>query len=178
MFDLLEDPFTDLSTTRTVLVELRYALYLVRANIRKTFPYLAFAAELNVDSRTDLLRSLDDVCFRRIREATKYTIEGDFCLTDYKADRYVVWAGLDDAKLPLSTLSDREVVAQLEMMERRGCLDRIRVHMAVEVEVGGKGGESESDGTVIGDGASVKSAESAGTVRVVERRMSEVKIQH
>ncbi len=136
MFGLLDDPFADVATTRTVLVELRYAFYLVRANIRKTFPSLAFAAKLNVDSRSGLLRSLDDICFERIHEATKYTMESGYCFADYEADRYVVWTSLDEAKLPLSTLSDRDVKAQLELMERRGCLDRIRVHMAVEVDVG------------------------------------------
>lgn len=150
MFDLLDDPFTCLATTRTVLVELRYALYLVRADIRKTFPPLAFAAKLNVDSRSALLRSLDDLCFERIREATKYTVESRCRFTDYEADRYVVWTGLDDAKLPLSTLSDGEVSAQLELMERRGCLDRIRVHMAIEVDTavgaGDCGGEDSEDG--------------------------------
>jgi hypothetical protein len=150
MFDLLDDPFTCLSTTRTVLVELRYALYLVRANIRKTFPSLAFAAKLSVDSRSALLRSLDDACFERIREATKYTIESRCCFTDYEADRYVVWTGLDDAKLPLSTLSDGDVKAQLELMERRGCLDRIRVHMAIEVDTGvdgaARGDDDSEDG--------------------------------
>lgn len=137
MFDLLDDPFADLAPTRTVLVELRYAFYLVRANIRKTFPALAFAAKLNVDSRSDLLRSLDDACFERIHEATQYTLEVGYCFTDYEADRYVVWTGLDDAKLPLSTLADQDVEAQLELMERRGCQDRIRVHMAIEVDLAG-----------------------------------------
>lgn len=139
MFDLLDDPFADLATTRTILVELRYAFYLVRASIRKTFPALAFAAKLNVDSRSGLLRSLDDACFERIHEATKYTLEAGYCFTDYEADRYVVWTGLDDAKLPLSTLADQDVKAQLELMESRGCQDRIRVHMAIEVDVAGNG---------------------------------------
>jgi len=148
MFDLLDDPFADLSTTRSVLVELRYAFYMVRAEIRKTFPTLAFAAKVNVDSRSDLLRSLDDICFQRIREATKYSMEeGGHVFTDYEADRYVVWKGLDDAKLPLSTLSDQDVKAQLELMEQRGCEDRIRVHMAIEVDVDtcGVDGDEDSD---------------------------------
>lgn len=136
MFDLLDDPFADLATTRTVLVELKYAFYMVHAQIRKTFPTIAFAATLNVDSRSSLLRSIDDICLKHIREATKYAMdEGRYLFTDYEADRYVVWKGLDDAKLPLSTLSDRDVEAQLELMERRGCEDRIRVHMAIEVDV-------------------------------------------
>jgi hypothetical protein len=152
MFSLLADPYACLTTTRTVLVELRYALYLVRANIRKTFPPLAFAAVVNVgDSRAAMLRSLDDACLERIREATRYTMpEGECCrFTDYEADRYVVWTGLDEAKLPLSTLSDADVERQLEMMGRRDCGDRLRVHMAVEVNTGG--GEAGGDGMDLSD---------------------------
>jgi hypothetical protein len=138
MFDILDDPFADLSTTRTVLVELKYAFYLKRADIRRSFPSLAFAARVIVDSRTALLRSLDDLCFERIREATKYSMESRYSFTDYEVDRYVVWNGLDDAKLPLSTLSDQEFKTQLEVMETRGYQDRIRVHMAIEVDVHGR----------------------------------------
>ncbi|KAJ9165481.1 hypothetical protein NKR19_g265 [Coniochaeta hoffmannii] len=168
MFSLLEDPYTCLTTTLTVLVELRYALYLVRTNTRKTFPPLAFAADLDVgDSRSAMLRSLDDACLARIREATRYVLEGagDSCrppsFIDYEADRYVVWAGLDEAKLPLSTLSDGDVAAQLEVMGRRGCGDRIRVHMAIEVDTGGGGGGGEGgcDGEEEGDDESVGSDE-------------------
>ncbi|KAH8909307.1 hypothetical protein BR93DRAFT_992116 [Coniochaeta sp. PMI_546] len=168
MFDLLDDPFTDLATTRTVLVELRYAFYLVRTNIRKTFPFLAFAAKLNVDSRSDLLRSLDDICFDRIHESSKYTMESGYRFTDYEADRYVVWTGLDDAKLPLCTLSDRDVKAQLELMERRGCLDRIRVHMAIEVDVEVDGGVCDDIDRDSGSVGSAASTQSVGTVWEVE----------
>ncbi|OIW33059.1 hypothetical protein CONLIGDRAFT_676869 [Coniochaeta ligniaria NRRL 30616] len=171
MFDILDDPFADLATTRTVLVELRYAVYLVRASIRKTFPSLAFAAKLNVDSRSDLLRSLDDSCFERIHEATKYTMESGYCFTDYEADRYVVWTGLDDAKLPLSTLSDRDVKAQLELMERRGCLDRIRVHMAIEVDV--EGGAAVCRDRDEGSVGSVESMQTVETVQTVEAQVAE-----
>jgi hypothetical protein len=156
MFNLLGSPY-DLSTKKTMLIELKYTFYLKGANIRRTFPTQAFAAQIVVDDRTALLRSLDDVCFQRITEATKFTSYSRCCLSDYEVERYLIWEGLDDAKLSLSGLSDWDFQTQLELVDRRGWQDRLRVHMAFEVDLQDQGEVDEgSDGTsATEDGISV-----------------------
>lgn len=136
IFDPLNDPLTDLSTTKTILVELKYAFYLKCASIRRTFPTLAFAAKVVVDSRVALLRSLDDICFKRIREATEYATYTycPFSFVDYEVERYLVWEGMESARLSLSNLSDGDFRTQLEMMQMRGWRDRVVVHVGIEVE--------------------------------------------
>lgn len=158
MLNILANPY-DLTTTIPMLIELRFTLYLRGVTtIRRTFPTTAFAANIAVDDHKSLLASLDDACFRRIGEATRYTSYNRCSLTDYEVERFLVWNGLDDAKLSLGGLSDRDLQTQLELMERRGWQDRIRVHMAFEVEM--EDGEeekqsSDAESAVVNDGGSV-----------------------
>jgi hypothetical protein len=88
---------------------------------------------------------VDEACFKRIGEATRSTEYSRCDLRNYEVERFLVWNGLEDGKLPLAGLSDRDFGTQWELVERRGWSDRLRVHMAFEVDLGEDEGRQEDE---------------------------------
>jgi hypothetical protein len=169
MFSILPSPY-DLTTTATILIELKYTFYLAHANIRRTFPTVVFAGKVVVDDRISLLTSVDGACFKRIGEAIRSTDYSRCDLKNYEVERFLVWNGLEDGKLPLAGLSDRDFGTQWELVERRGWSDRLRVHMAFEVDLEGNEGRQEDEteddeGDTEGD---VEDGEASSDATVVE----------
>ncbi|RKU47743.1 hypothetical protein DL546_003772 [Coniochaeta pulveracea] len=144
MFSILPSPY-DLTTTATILIELKYTFYLKQANIRRTFPTVVFAARIVVDDHTSLLTSVDEACLKRIGEAVRFTDYSRCDLRNYEVERFLVWNGLEDGKLPLAGLSEVDFGTQWELVERRGWMDRLRVHMAFEVDLDGDEGREEQE---------------------------------
>ena len=105
-----------LSTTTTLLVELRCAFYWNAAKVRRTFPSLLFAGRVAYDTKFDFLRSLDTACYSQIRFSPRYAGFGGCSVLDYDAERYIVWDGFEKERLPLSTITEDEFQDQIELM--------------------------------------------------------------
>ncbi len=106
--------------------------------------------------------------------AKRFTPQAEWPIRNYSFDCYFVWQGFEEVNewgagkgLTIKVLRDEEIRAQLEMMEKRGWRDWVRVDMVVEMEVKGEGdvkGDAD-DKTIIfggggdGDGAGARAAE-------------------
>jgi hypothetical protein len=171
MSSILPSPY-DLTTTATILIELKYTFYLAQANIRRTFPTIVFAAKIIVDDRTSLLTSVDEACFKRIGETIRFTDYSRCDLRNYEVERFLIWDGLEDGKLPLAGLSDRDFGTQWELVKLRGWSDRLRVHMAFEVDLEGDDGHlRQEDETEVEEEANAGEAgggEGSGEETLVE----------
>ncbi|KAK4235328.1 hypothetical protein C8A03DRAFT_36827 [Achaetomium macrosporum] len=126
----------DLHHHATILVELRFTIYWNAGKHSQKFPAVAFAAELITENAELFIQSLDAACQERIRATTKYTMYHFERPINFEVERSFVWKGCEQARLSIRALSSGELSTQLDLMEKRGYQDCIRVEMAVEIEAG------------------------------------------
>ncbi|KAK1763415.1 hypothetical protein QBC33DRAFT_598227 [Phialemonium atrogriseum] len=125
----------DLYTTMPMLVELRCTFYWNSARVRRTLSPLVFAARITLDTKVAFLHSIDAACLQQVRDSTRYvSVLGRAPIIDYEVERYFVWSGFHDDRLPISSVPEREFRNQLDLVEKRGYRDWIRVDMALEIE--------------------------------------------
>jgi len=56
-------------------------------------------------------------------------------IANYTCSRYFIFAGLESSRLSIPTLSEREILTQLDLIRKRGWRDWIHVDMTVELEL-------------------------------------------
>jgi hypothetical protein len=123
----------------TVLVDLHCTFCWDGGRQQRPFRSLPFAARLFLEDRTTFIRSLDEACKDRLKSSTRHTAYGRHEWINWEAERYLIWQGMEDGRLPLSSLADDELAAQWDLMDKRQWQDSIQVHMTVEIKVGAGG---------------------------------------
>ena len=116
-------------------MELRCTFYWNSARVRRSLPPIVFATRIALDSKVAFLHSIDTACLQQIRDSTRHIGLGRAPIIDYEAERYFVWGGFESDRLPVSSVPERELQNQLDLVEKRGYRDWIRVDMALEIEV-------------------------------------------
>lgn len=126
----------DLYTTMPILIELRCTFYWNSAKIRRTLAPIVFAARVTLDTKVAFLHSIDTACLSQVRDSTRHSDSlGRASIVDYEVERYFVWGGFEaERRLSVSSVPEREIRSQLELVERRGYRDWIHVDMALEIE--------------------------------------------
>lgn len=123
----------DLYDSSTFLINLQCKFCWDDGHSRKSIPPILFAANLPCETPRLFLHFLNEACMKRIRSTLRFHAYGAHAFTNYESERYFVWQGFENAKLAITSLTQAEILDQLDLMAKRGFRDWIQVEMAIEV---------------------------------------------
>lgn len=116
-------------------MDLRCTFYWNSSKMRRSLHPIVFAARVTLDSKVAFLHSIDTACLQQIRDSTRHIDLGRAPIIDYEVERYFMWRGFESDRLSVSSLPEREILNQMDLVEKRGYRDWIHVDMALEIEV-------------------------------------------